>query len=170
MIEEGRALVIAVNKTDLWSTIARGRQGLAQAARPARISLAAGQGPADRAVSALNGRGMDKLMPAVFDTYDVWNKRVDDAEPQSLAARDGDAASAAARRRAGASRLRFMTQAKAPAADLRAVGQPARRAGQRLPALPHQPPARRFRPSGRAVAPTVRKPKNPYASRAKKQR
>ncbi|MFI5032950.1 MAG: hypothetical protein ACHQPH_19830 [Reyranellales bacterium] len=27
-------------------------------------------------ISALNGRGMDRLMPTVFETYKIWNKRV----------------------------------------------------------------------------------------------
>jgi GTP-binding protein len=71
--QEGRAIVIAVNKWDL------------KALKPGAISKLREQ--ADEklrqlpgvplvAVSGLTGEGLDRLMPAIVTAYDVWNKRV----------------------------------------------------------------------------------------------
>ena len=71
VIEEGRALVIAVNKWDL------ARKGtLARVHGRLKISLAQAEGVPVVPCSALTGHGMEDLLPAVLGTYDVWNKRV----------------------------------------------------------------------------------------------
>jgi putative protein kinase ArgK-like GTPase of G3E family len=105
VIEEGRAVVIAVNKTNLP---AEDRSQASKQWRKLRDRLEASFAQVKDApivgISALNGRGMDRLMPKVFETYHP-------------------------------------------------VGRPARRTGRRLPALPDQPPARRFRPARRADPP-----------------
>src|SRR6185369_8465783 len=77
VIDEGRALVIAVNKTDL---LADDQAGASRAWRKLSDRLEASFAQVKDVpivgFSALNGRGIDRLMPAVFTTYDVWNKRV----------------------------------------------------------------------------------------------
>lgn len=78
VVEEGRALVIAVNKADLLS---QGGAGEAQRARQRladriEASLAQAKGVPTVPVSALTGRGVERLVPAALAAYDVWNRRV----------------------------------------------------------------------------------------------
>ncbi len=78
VVEEGRALVIAVNKID---ELARG-DAKAQAAAWRRlrdrlqVSLAQVKGVPIVGLSAHSGRGVDKLMPAVMKIYALWNRRI----------------------------------------------------------------------------------------------
>ncbi len=71
--EEGRALVIAVNKWDLvedkQKTLKDLRETLGE-----RLSQVPGVTLVP--LSALSGRGVDKLAKAVLDAYDSWNRRV----------------------------------------------------------------------------------------------
>ena len=71
--EEGRALVIAVNKWDLvedkQKTLKEVRETLGE-----RLSQVPGVTLVP--LSALSGRGVDKLAKAVLDAYDSWNRRV----------------------------------------------------------------------------------------------
>jgi len=71
--DEGRALVIAVNKWDLVSDKQKRLQELRQTVE---YRLAQVPGVALVAISALAGRGLDKLMAAVLESYEVWNRRV----------------------------------------------------------------------------------------------
>ncbi len=75
--QEGRALVIAINKWDLvedkQKTLKELRTTLAQ-----RLSQV--PGVAFVTISALSGRGTNRLMEAVLDAYDVWNRRVPTAD------------------------------------------------------------------------------------------
>src|SRR6202008_3194484 len=77
VIEEGRALVVAVNKIDL---LADDRSTATKAWRKLtdrlETSFAQVKDLPIVGLSAMNGRGIERLMPAVFATYDVWNKRV----------------------------------------------------------------------------------------------
>ena len=104
VIEEGRALVIAVNKTDLLADDQRSLDpGVAQARRPARGVVRPGQGRADRRLlGAQWPRRRAADAQGVRDLRHLEQARAD-AQAQSLAARDGDPASAAAAPRAGAS-------------------------------------------------------------------
>ena len=71
VIEEGRALVIAVNKWDL------ARKGvLAGVKGRLEKSLAQADGVPVVPLSALTGHGMEGLLPAVMGAYKVWNKRI----------------------------------------------------------------------------------------------
>ncbi|HKU99974.1 MAG TPA: ribosome biogenesis GTPase Der [Vineibacter sp.] len=78
VVEEGRALVIAVNKID---ALARG-DAKAQAAAWRRLrdrlqaSLAQVKGVPIVGLSAHSGRGVDKLMPAVMKIHALWNRRI----------------------------------------------------------------------------------------------
>ncbi|HXP31785.1 MAG TPA: ribosome biogenesis GTPase Der [Stellaceae bacterium] len=71
--EEGRALVLAVNKWDLVenkrAALERLREGLARS-----LPQLAGIGCVT--LSALNGTGVAKLMPAVFAAEAAWNRRI----------------------------------------------------------------------------------------------
>jgi GTP-binding protein len=106
---EGRALVIAVNKWDLVSN----KQGKLKELRhvlDARLSQL--PGVALVAVAARAGRGLDKLMAAVFRAYETWNRRVPTPELNRwlAAALEQHAPAAAQGRRV---KLRFMTQPSA---------------------------------------------------------
>jgi len=78
VVEEGRALVIAVNKIDALS---RG-DAKAQSAAWRRLSdrlqasLAQVKGVPIVGLSAQSGRGVDKLMPAVMKIHALWNRRI----------------------------------------------------------------------------------------------
>jgi GTPase len=71
--EEGRALVLAVNK---WDLVRDRGPALARLREKLEESLPQLKGVALVPVSGLTGTGLDKLMQAVFAADAVWNKRV----------------------------------------------------------------------------------------------
>jgi GTP-binding protein len=74
MIEdEGRATVIAVNK---WDLIEDKPEALEKLRDRLQISLPQLAGIAHVPVSAATGAGLEALMTAVFEVYEVWNKHV----------------------------------------------------------------------------------------------
>lgn len=72
VLDEGRALVIAVNKWD----VANRKEALDQLNYKLRTSLTQAEGVPTVTISALKGEGLDKLMRAVFKVYDRWNIRI----------------------------------------------------------------------------------------------
>ncbi|MBV9252152.1 MAG: ribosome biogenesis GTPase Der [Acetobacteraceae bacterium] len=74
---EGRACVIALNK---WDTVPDRAAVRRAAADRLEASLAQMKGLAVVPLSALTGRGVDKLLPAVREAYAVWNRRLPTAE------------------------------------------------------------------------------------------
>ena len=72
-LEEGRALVIAINK---WDLVDDGAEVMREIRYRLEGQLAQARGVPIVAFSALTGRGVDKLMPAVFRAYKAWNIRV----------------------------------------------------------------------------------------------
>lgn len=70
---EGRALVLAINKWDLVEDKQRTLRAL-QEALPDKLSQV--PGVALVPVSALAGRGLDRLQKAVLDAHAIWNRRV----------------------------------------------------------------------------------------------
>jgi GTP-binding protein len=73
VVEEGRALVIGLNKWDLC----RDRQGvMRQLHDRLERSLPQTKGISIVTLSALTGKHLDHLMRAVFDAYAVWNRRI----------------------------------------------------------------------------------------------
>ena len=71
--EEGRALVIAINKWDLVPD----KQAALKALREAlKDKLTQAHGVSMVTISAIGERGLDTLMKAVISANDVWNKRV----------------------------------------------------------------------------------------------
>ncbi len=75
--DEGRALVIAINK---WDLIVEKQKVLKQQRDVAVERLAQMPGLRVITLSALGERGLDKLMPEVLGAYDTWNKRVSTPE------------------------------------------------------------------------------------------
>jgi len=71
--QEGRAIVIAVNKWDLKDKTAGAIGKLREQAEEKLTQL---KGIPLVAVSALTGEGLDRLMQAIIDAYEVWNKRI----------------------------------------------------------------------------------------------
>jgi len=107
--EEGRALVLAVNKWDLTADKPKMLREL-RAALGERLAQLPGVPLVP--LSALSGRGLDKLEAAVFDSYERWNRRVPTpALNRWLAeAMERHTAPAARGRRI---KIRFMTQPSA---------------------------------------------------------
>ncbi len=77
VVDEGRALVIAVNKWDLCGDRSRTLKALGD--RLER-SLPQTRGLPVVTISALHGRNLDRLLDAVLAAYDVWNRRIPTAE------------------------------------------------------------------------------------------
>jgi GTP-binding protein len=72
VLDEGRALVIAVNKWD----IANRKEVLDKLNYKLETSLTQAEGIPTVTISALRKENLDKLMRAVFKVYDRWNKRI----------------------------------------------------------------------------------------------
>jgi GTP-binding protein len=73
VLEEGRALIIAVNK---WDAI-KDKAGVMQDLRDKLdVSFAQAKGIPVLTFSALTGRGTDRLMPTVLDIHDIWSRRI----------------------------------------------------------------------------------------------
>ena len=107
--DEGRALVIAVNKWDLVED----KQARMKALRThCETILPQVKGVPVVTISALSGSGFDKLMAAVFEIYELWNKRISTAKLNQflIDAVDRHQPPASHGRRI---KLRFMTQANA---------------------------------------------------------
>ncbi|MHA1549239.1 MAG: ribosome biogenesis GTPase Der [Alphaproteobacteria bacterium] len=106
---EGRALVIAVNK---WDMVSDRQDLLADLREKAGRLLPQLAGVPLITVSALTGRGLDRLMAAVVNTYDIWNRRVPTAKLNKWLADmlERHPPPAVSGRRI---KLRYLTQAKA---------------------------------------------------------
>ncbi len=72
VLDEGRALVIAVNKWD----IAKRSEALQKLNDKLQTSLTQAEGVPTVTISALKKENLDKLMRAVFKVYDRWNVRI----------------------------------------------------------------------------------------------
>ena len=72
-IEEGRALVIAVNK---WDLVAGRKEALDGLHERLASSLPQVRGVPVVTISALTGEGLKTLLPAVLKAYGAWNRRI----------------------------------------------------------------------------------------------
>jgi GTP-binding protein len=168
VIEEGRALVIAVNKTDLLTD---DRAGANKAWRKLRDRLEASFAQVKDVpivgISALKGRGIDRLMPAVFETYRIWNKRVPTPKLNRWL-REMETLHPPPLAHGRRIRLRFMTQIKIrPPTFILSVSQPEELGDDYLRFLINRL-RDDFEMPGVPIRLTMRKPNNPYASRAKR--
>ena len=132
--EEGRALVIAVNK---WDLVADKHKKLKELRETAEERLAQVAGVPLVAISALAGRGLDKLMAAVMRSYEIWNRRVPTPELNRWLgeALERHAPPASKGRRI---KIRFMTQPSARPPTFVAFCTRAEALPQGLSALSHQ--------------------------------
>lgn len=73
IIDEGRAIVIAVNK---WDIVEDGPAALKLMFDRMEISLPQIRGVPVVTLSALTSRGIQKLLPEVLNVYEIWNRRV----------------------------------------------------------------------------------------------
>ena len=108
VIEEGRGLVLAVNKWDLGE---EPRVALEEMHRRIEQSLPRVRGLPIVTLSAMTGRNVDRLLPAVVKLYKAWNRRLPTAQLNRFLAE------AVARHPPSAPkgrriRLKYMTQAK----------------------------------------------------------
>jgi GTP-binding protein len=71
--QEGRAIVIAVNKWDLKEKTLGAISKLREQAEEKLMQL---KGVPLVAVSGLTGEGLERLMQAIIDAFEVWNKRI----------------------------------------------------------------------------------------------
>ena len=170
VIDEGRALVIAVNKTDLLADDqAKSTKAWKKLRDRLEASFAQVKDVPIVGFSALTGRGVERLMPKVFETYDIWNKRIttpilnrwlremETLHPPPLA-------------KGRRIRLRFMTQTKIrPPTYMISVSQPDELGDDYLRFLINRL-RDDFSMPGVPIRVTMRKPDNPFASRAKPQR
>ncbi|HZH26266.1 MAG TPA: ribosome biogenesis GTPase Der [Azospirillaceae bacterium] len=77
VLDEGRGLVIAVNKWD----IATDRKAALQTLKDKlEAQLPQARGIRWVTLSALRGQRLDALLEAVFDTYEIWNRRISTAK------------------------------------------------------------------------------------------
>jgi GTP-binding protein len=161
VVDEGRALVIAVNKWDL----ALDREATIRALRDRLTrSLPQVQGVPVVTLSALRGQNLDRLMKAVFGAYEVWNRRVPTAAlnrwlTEIVAAHPPPAPGG---RRI---RLRYMTQAKTrPPGFVVFCSRPAGLPDSYLRYLENAL-RRDFDLPGTPIRIALRKGENPYAAR-----
>lgn len=108
VLDEGRALVVAVNKWD----IADKQEALQKLNDKLATSLTQAEGVPTVTISALKKRGLDKLLSAVIKVYERWNTRIPTA-PLNQWFRDVQEANPAPlgknKRRI---KLKYITQAK----------------------------------------------------------
>jgi GTP-binding protein len=168
VIEEGRALVIAVNKTDLLADDqAAASRAWRKLADRLEASFAQVKDVPIVGFSALSGRGVERLMPKVFETYDIWNKRVPTPKLNRWL-REMETLHPPPLARGRRIRLRFMTQIKTrPPTFVLSVSQPDELGDDYLRYLTNRL-RDDFGLPGVPIRFTMRKPKNPYAVRAKK--
>lgn len=108
IVQEGRGLVIGLNKYDL---LENRQEVMKDIAHKLEHSLPQIKGIPIVPVSALTGRGVDKLMKQVFSAYMLWNRRISTAKLNKWLAETiqyHPAPSVKGRR----TKMRYMTQVK----------------------------------------------------------
>lgn len=108
IVQEGRALVIALNKYDL---LENRQEVMKDINHKLEHTLPQIKGIPVVPISALTGRGLDKLMPQIFETYKLWNRRISTAKLNKWLAQTlsyHPAPSVKGRR----TKMRYMTQVK----------------------------------------------------------
>lgn len=73
VIDEGRVLIIAVNK---WDLIKDPKQALGRLNDRLQTSLPQVRGIPVITLSAKTGKGTEHLLPAVLETHELWNRRI----------------------------------------------------------------------------------------------
>jgi GTP-binding protein len=73
IVDEGRAMVIAVNK---WDTVKNRDEVMDEIKHQLETNMPQVNDVHAVTISALNGVRLDRLLQSVLDTYDLWNKRI----------------------------------------------------------------------------------------------
>ncbi len=108
VIEEGRALIFAINK---WDTVNDRKKVLEEFKYGLQAQLAQIKDPPIVTISALNNSNIDMLLETVLRTYNIWNTRIKTAGLNRwLRARESQNPAPLADGRAN--RLKYMTQVK----------------------------------------------------------
>jgi GTP-binding protein len=109
VLEEGRALVIAINK---WDAVADRKASLQRLSDRLQTSLPQIVGVPTITISALRGQRVDKLLDEVLRIYEVWNRRVSTGQLNRWleAMKEAHSPPLAQGR---TNKLRYMTQVKA---------------------------------------------------------
>jgi len=108
VIEEGRAMIIAINK---WDSVKDKKEALADLEYKLDTSLAQVRDVPTATISAIHGRNLNALMYAALKAYDTWNIRVRTAKLNQWLARmesQNPAPLVSGRR----NRLKYITQIK----------------------------------------------------------
>ena len=170
VVDEGRALVIAVNKTDL---LADDRSGASKAWRKLSDRLEASFTQVKDVpivgFSALSGRGVERLMPKVMEIYDIWNKRVPTPKLNRWL-REMETLHPPPLAKGRRIRLRFMSQVKTRPPTFILSASQADELGKDYIRFLVNRLRDDFGMPGVPIRLTMRKAKNPFAGRAKKQR
>ena len=77
VLEEGRGLVVAINK---WDAVADRAQAIRKLKDGLEARLPQAKGVPWVTISALRRQGLDGLMESVFRIYDLWNQRIQTAQ------------------------------------------------------------------------------------------
>ena len=158
---EGRAVVVAINK---WDLVDDPRAMRREYGLKLEELLPQVRGAALVALSALTGRGAERLMPAVVESYERWNRRIGTADLNRWLA-DAVSTHPPPVVRGGRVKLRYATQAKTRPPTFALFG--ARVAG--LPDAYKRYLANRLREDfdlpGVPLRLRFRSPRNPYAER-----
>jgi len=164
VIDEGRVLVIAANK---WDAIKDKTEALKKLKARVAASLPQALGVALVTLSARTGQNLDRLMGAVLDAHETWNRRVATPELNRWleAALDAHPPPLVKGRRI---KLRYMTQTKTRPPTFQLFG-------NQLDVLPEaylrylvNGLRERFDLPGVPVRMLLRKGKNPYVGRERK--
>ena len=159
VIEEGRALILVINK---WDIVADKPAAMSLLRDRLETSLHQVSGVTVVTLSALTGKNLDALMPAVLDAYEVWNRRVPtaalnkwltdvlDRHPPPLAAN---------KRRI---RLRYATQPKARPPTIAIFGNRPEDLPESYRRYLENSLRERFDLAGTPIRLNLRKGKNPY--------
>ncbi len=159
VIDEGRALVIAVNK---WDAVADRNEALGRLNDKLQTSLPQIKGIPVVTLSALTGKGADRLLPTVMKAYEQWNRRISTSKLNRWlqAMTEAHPPPLAKGRRL---RVRYVTQAKTrPPTFMLWVSQPSEMPGAYLRYLENGL-REDFNLWGVPLRLEMRKGKNPYA-------
>ena len=165
VLDEGRALVIAINKWD----IANKQESLQKLNDKLQTSLAQAEGVPTVTISALKKEGLDKLMSAVFKVYERWNRRIPTAPLNQWFGDMIDRYPPPLGKNKRRIKLRYITQAKTrPPSFYIFSSNPEGLPDAYLRYLTHSL-RETFDLGGIPLRIIVRKSNNPYADKAKKQ-
>ena len=162
VVEEGRALVLVVNK---WDLVADKAAAMAALRDRLATSLPQVAGVSVVTVSALTGRNLDAIMPAVLASFEVWNRRVPTAALNNWLAEvlERHPPPLAANKRH--IRLRFATQPKARPPTFAIFGNRPQDLPESYRRYLENSLRDRFDLAGTPIRVNLRKGKNPYAEK-----